>query len=490
MNTIPTNAVLYLRVSTEEQVENYSLGTQEDICKREADRLGISIIQTFREEGKSAKTIIGRPVLIQLLEYCRKNRKSVKAVIFYKTDRLSRQMIDYLIIKEKLNRIGIKLISATEPINDTPMGNFIGGFYAGVAQLENETRSERTRNGMHARFQSGLTTGGFAPLGYIRHEGYVFKDTKTWDMVHNAWDLMATGTKSLRDIANIMNSWGLRITKKHMTYSLRPQTAARIFRSKFYTGILYSKRYHEEVRGQHEPMITIEEFNKVQEVLDGRTTNKPSLVHRDRANPDFPLRRFVKCGNCGLSFTGAWCKGRLSKYAYYWCHKANICHSPSVPVDDLHDSLNTILKNTKLTKTGYELVQMLFESEFTKRVSKLRLQKSKRDQTISKLLSMRNNLIQKHLSGIYTDDIFLEQNNMITSNIDRMKTADNTTLTGKYTMATAWEYINNKINNIEHSYKNLRHDYKKSLISTIFPNGFVWHYPRLTQLEINPLFEV
>jgi hypothetical protein len=102
---------------------------------------------------------------------------------------------------------------------------------------------------------------------------------------------------------------------------------------------------------------------------------------------------------------------------------------------------------------------------------------------------MRNNLIQKHLSGIYTDDIFLEQNNMITSNIDRMKTADNTTLTEKYTMATAWEYIDYKINNIEHSYKNLRHDYKKSLISTIFPSGFIWNYPGLTFPKLNPLFK-
>jgi len=56
-------AVIYLRVSSEEQVENYSLNTQEDICRKEADKRGYQIVDVFSEEGKSAKTISGRTVL-------------------------------------------------------------------------------------------------------------------------------------------------------------------------------------------------------------------------------------------------------------------------------------------------------------------------------------------------------------------------------------------------------------------------------------------
>ena len=71
----PKNAVIYLRVSSEEQVENFSLGTQEEICRREATRRGFEIVQVFREEGRSAKTITGRPTLIKLLEFCRKKHR-------------------------------------------------------------------------------------------------------------------------------------------------------------------------------------------------------------------------------------------------------------------------------------------------------------------------------------------------------------------------------------------------------------------------------
>ena len=101
MNNLIKNAVLYLRVSTEEQVENFSLGTQEEICTREAQFKGYKVTKIFKEEGKSAKTIVGRKILIEMLEYCRKNKSEVEAVIIYKTDRLSRQIFDYLIIRKK-----------------------------------------------------------------------------------------------------------------------------------------------------------------------------------------------------------------------------------------------------------------------------------------------------------------------------------------------------------------------------------------------------
>ncbi len=105
-------ALIYIRVSSEEQVENYSLGTQEEICKRTARIKGLEVEEVFREEGRSAKTIVGRPELIRLLDYCRKNKKEINAIIVYRIDRLSRQTEDFLAIRRKLNEYGIVIISA------------------------------------------------------------------------------------------------------------------------------------------------------------------------------------------------------------------------------------------------------------------------------------------------------------------------------------------------------------------------------------------
>jgi DNA invertase Pin-like site-specific DNA recombinase len=70
-----TSAVLYVRVSSEEQVTNFSLSTQEEICKKEAEKRGLTIDQIFREEGRSAKTISGRPQLIEMMSYCRSHKR-------------------------------------------------------------------------------------------------------------------------------------------------------------------------------------------------------------------------------------------------------------------------------------------------------------------------------------------------------------------------------------------------------------------------------
>src|SRR5438046_10647234 len=84
-------AVIYLRVSSEEQVDNFSLNTQEDICRKEAVKRGYEIVEIFREEGKSAKSILGRTKLINLLDYCRKKTNKIQAVFVYRLDRISRQ---------------------------------------------------------------------------------------------------------------------------------------------------------------------------------------------------------------------------------------------------------------------------------------------------------------------------------------------------------------------------------------------------------------
>jgi DNA invertase Pin-like site-specific DNA recombinase len=69
----------------------------------------------------------------------------VQCVVVYKIDRLSRDVSDYSSIKNKLNQAGIKLLSVTENIDDTPAGKFMGNVMATIAQWDNDVRSERDR---------------------------------------------------------------------------------------------------------------------------------------------------------------------------------------------------------------------------------------------------------------------------------------------------------------------------------------------------------
>src|SRR5260370_786810 len=197
-NTLATydsrKAVIYIRVSSEEQVENFSLATQEELCRRDAKYKGYEIAEVFREEGKSAKTILGRPELLKLIDYCKKNKKDIGAVFVYRIDRLSRQTSDYLAIRKRLAGYNISIISASEPTGNSPTEKLLETVLASFAQHDNDVRSERTKNGMKARFMAGLLTN-HAPLGYLNQKGYALKNPETFDTVKKAWDLMATGTK-------------------------------------------------------------------------------------------------------------------------------------------------------------------------------------------------------------------------------------------------------------------------------------------------------
>src|SRR5690606_3374612 len=110
----------------------------------------------------------------------------------------------------------VTVVSATEPTGDTPTEKLVETILAGFAQLDNDIRGERARNGLKARFLSGLISGK-PPLGYVLQGGFAVKDPETYDKVKAAWDLMETGTKSLSEIAKIMNEWGLRETKGKRT---------------------------------------------------------------------------------------------------------------------------------------------------------------------------------------------------------------------------------------------------------------------------------
>jgi len=69
----PPVAVAYVRVSSEEQVTNNSLDTQERECRAYVKRQGWALAQMFRDEGQSAKTL-NRPALMELAGYCRKHK--------------------------------------------------------------------------------------------------------------------------------------------------------------------------------------------------------------------------------------------------------------------------------------------------------------------------------------------------------------------------------------------------------------------------------
>jgi site-specific DNA recombinase len=159
-------AVIYCRVSTKDQAQNLSLPTQLRACREYCAREGWDVAGEFTDAGESAKTI-DRPEFQKLLEFCRRNKRSVAFVVFYNVTRLSRNTFDFATIRVLLQRLGISIRSVSEPLNDDPAGKLTGNILAAIAQFDNDEKARRTKAGMSALLESGRWPFQ-APLGYAK----------------------------------------------------------------------------------------------------------------------------------------------------------------------------------------------------------------------------------------------------------------------------------------------------------------------------------
>jgi len=299
---------------------------------------------------------------------------------------------------------------------------------------------------------------------------------------------MATGTKTLSEMASIMNEWGIRQTFKKKEYPIKPQAISRMFRNKFYIGILTSERYPEEVRGQHMPMVSESLFYRVQAIIDGRNTNLiVPLTRRNRDNPEFPLRRIVTCGKCGTLFTGAWSKGKRGKYAYYFCKKR--CGMSSIPMDTLNDAVTNFLSTITPTKEGIDAFIALLRRTYHQRVAQLQKRREEADIQLKKLHELRQSLIQKNLNGVYSDEIFKEQNKLIEEQIGNIQIAKDDALLAKYNLESIVKFMKEKFANLGTTYQLSDLSQKRVLLCSIAPSGMPWDYPGLSNTQISPVYQ-
>lgn len=152
-----TKALLYVRVSTEEQADKgASLEAQEQALMVEAVRRGYDF-EVVREEGKSAKSIQGRDKLVEALELLDKHKADVLMAV--RMDRLSRDVGDVAALMRRSKRKGWGIILSGERIDTTPDGEFRTHLDAALAQRERGMIGLRTREGMAQRKAEGQHMG-------------------------------------------------------------------------------------------------------------------------------------------------------------------------------------------------------------------------------------------------------------------------------------------------------------------------------------------
>jgi site-specific DNA recombinase len=204
---VKSGAVIYCRVSTKEQADNFSLETQEKACKALCERERLTVLAIF-SEAESAKSL-DRAQFQAMQDYCIANRKQIAAVVVYNVSRFSRVTSDHLTVKLILNKLGITLRSVTEPLTADPIGRYTETIMSAHAQLDNELKALRTREGMAAAIASGKWVHR-PPLGYVSSKlpGGLAPDASRADLIRRAFEMFASGAGSNAGILDTLTRLG------------------------------------------------------------------------------------------------------------------------------------------------------------------------------------------------------------------------------------------------------------------------------------------
>lgn len=158
---------VYIRVSTTMQVDGYSLDAQRDKLRKYAEYQNMEIVQEFADEGKSGKSVEGRPEFQRMLDNIESGTDNIQFVLVFKLSRFGRNAADVLNSLQRMQDFGVNLICVEDGIDSSKdSGKLMISVLSAVAEIERENILVQTMEGRKQKAREGKWNGGFAPYGY------------------------------------------------------------------------------------------------------------------------------------------------------------------------------------------------------------------------------------------------------------------------------------------------------------------------------------
>lgn len=341
------NAIIYARKSTEsEDRQVLSIESQVRELQQYASRTGLEIQKVFTE-SKSAKSP-GRPVFSDVLKKVQAGR--IDVLVCWKLDRLARNPVDGGFITWSLEEGQLKkIVTPQREFENSSNDKFWMHLEFGMAKKYVDDLSDNVKRGLRARLEHGWAPS-LPPLGYLNdpRERTIIKDPERFSVIRKMWNLMLTGNYTPEEVCEIANHrYGLRtrLSKRRGNKPISVSTAYRIFHSPFYYGAIL---WHGELyNGQHEPMISRMEYDRIQRLL-GADSNKRPQKHT------FAFTGMINCGYCGASVTAEIHRKPSGRtYIYYHCTRKKKhlnCKEKMIEVTELEAQIVGYLHSMRIRK--------------------------------------------------------------------------------------------------------------------------------------------
>ena len=415
----PKRAVSYIRVSTREQAqrggseEGFSLPAQREANKRKAQSMGALVVKEFADRGESARSA-NRPELQKMLAYLKEDG-GIDYVIVHKLDRLARNRADDVEINRAFEEAGVRLVSTSENIDQTPGGMLLHGIMSSIAEFYSRNLANEVIKGMGEKARNGGTLGK-APLGYVNVRGRdehgrevrtVELDQQRAPLLRLAFSEYATGNWTVSQLAKHLAGLGLDVPATP-SKPARPITKGRLhtlLRHPYYKGVVQFQGV--EYAGKHEPLVDEETWQAVQAVLGSHRSGE-----RERMHNHF-LKSTVVCGQCGSRLLVQNTKnGKGVLYPYFICarrQRLHDCSFKAVLIEVVEAQMQEVYRRLHVSEADRQEIERYLLAELARI-------EGEKDRNVRSLTARRTNLederrrlLQAHYGGAVPLELLKEE---------------------------------------------------------------------------------
>ena len=342
---------IYTRVSTSMQVDGYSLDAQKDKLHKYADYQDMIIAGEYSDEGKSGKSVEGRPQFQQMLQDIETGKDNIDFVLVFKLSRFGRNAADVLSSLQRMQDFGVNLICVEDGIDSSrDAGKLMISVLSAVAEIERENILVQTMEGRRQKAREGKWNGGFAPYGYALVDGKLEKNEEEAVAIRTIFDKYVNTDMGSNGIAKYLENHGIhKIARQNGKNPLFDASLIRrIIQNPVYCGkIAYGRRRTEKVHGTrndyrqvykddyllvdglHEALVSEEVWEQAQ-IKVAAQAKKYEKVNSPKGEKIHLLSGVLRCPVCGAGMYGnKSIKHRkdgtkYSDYFYYGCKHRNM----------------------------------------------------------------------------------------------------------------------------------------------------------------------
>ncbi len=330
-------AVAYVRESTEEQGQGFSPDAQRQAVARFASENGMALIDEYCDFHSGWRKADGRPEFQRLMTDAADRKFDV--VLVFHTSRFARNQVEARRYKQLLReRLGIKVFSVTQPMGEDPSdpSSFLAeSIHEMFDEYYSVSLSFWTRSGLREKARQGYLVGTI-PWGYRRDSetDEVVPHPDQAPLVAEMFKRYATGQESDRSIAEWLNARGARTTRGR---AFSKDTVREMLCNTAFCGYVSGLRDKSRaIKGRHEPIVSEELFDRVQDVRSWRTR----VLKPGPPSDEYLLRKLLYCEHCGARMHGT--RGSRPAVRRYVCSTRRYgdpCGAPIVKAEPLEAQL-------------------------------------------------------------------------------------------------------------------------------------------------------